>query len=111
MIKNNLKSFLLSDDKDHSDWVSIVLNNVNNNTVRSRKMRSKTTNWHKHESSDEMFIVLEGNITIETEDEIIHLAKGDTLVVPSQTSHRAIVEDFAHVLVIDQLESYAERKG
>ena len=38
--------------------------------------------WHEHESTDEAFIVLEGSMTLDFEDQSIHLDAGEMIVVP-----------------------------
>ena len=38
--------------------------------------------WHDHADTDEVFIVLEGKMTIEFEDETVELNEGDMYVVP-----------------------------
>lgn len=85
------------------DLKSTIINSVNGNSVRLREMRDKTTDWHQHTDSDEMFIVLEGNMTIETRDKSYILQEGDSLVVPPNTQHRAVVVGYARILVIDKL--------
>lgn len=47
--------------------------------------------WHTH-PEDEVRLVLEGEITIGTEDKVYHLKPGDLLEVPAGTRHWAKTE-------------------
>ena len=38
--------------------------------------------WHQHEDTDEVFIVLDGTIFIEFENETIQIDEGEMIVVP-----------------------------
>ena len=45
--------------------------------------------WHYHSRSDELFLVLEGELTVEFQDhEPITLKTNDTLVVPAGVVHK-----------------------
>lgn len=47
--------------------------------------------WHAHPNSDELFVVLEGVLTIEFEGGVaVELGPMDTRVVPAGTVHRTI---------------------
>lgn len=46
-----------------------------------------STNWHRHDDQDELFIVYEGQLTIQLEDRSVELGAGDIFVVPRGTMH------------------------
>ncbi|ADO45554.1 Cupin 2 conserved barrel domain protein [Hydrogenobacter thermophilus TK-6] len=48
--------------------------------------------WHTH-AEDEVRMVLEGSITIGTEEKVYHLKPGDILEVPAGTRHWAKTEE------------------
>ena len=51
-------------------WKSIRLLSVNGNNVKLRVMRNKEAPWHRHEDSDELFIVQTGTITMDVRDQL-----------------------------------------
>jgi mannose-6-phosphate isomerase-like protein (cupin superfamily) len=57
--------------------------------------------WHKHDETDDFFLVLQGRLTIQLRDQDIELNEGELFVVPRGVEHcpRADVE--AHVLLIE----------
>jgi mannose-6-phosphate isomerase-like protein (cupin superfamily) len=65
--------------------------------------------WHRH-TEDEIYIVLEGEVTIEFRNQPVEvLKKRDTLVVRSYTTHRATSEAGALVLMFKPKEMFAAR--
>lgn len=57
--------------------------------------------WHKHDDTDDFFLVLKGNLTIELRDRRIRLGPGELFVVPKGVEHRPVAEEEAHVLLIE----------
>ena len=43
--------------------------------------------WHAHENEDELFLVIEGSMTIELRDGEVTLGPGELLVVPKGVEH------------------------
>jgi mannose-6-phosphate isomerase-like protein (cupin superfamily) len=57
--------------------------------------------WHKHDETDDFFLVLEGHLTIELRDGHIELEAGELFVVPRGVEHRPRAEAETHVLLIE----------
>jgi len=57
--------------------------------------------WHKHDDTDDFFLVLKGNLTIELRDRKIHLGPGELFVVPIGVEHRPVAEEEVHILLIE----------
>ena len=58
-------------------------------------------NWHKHEDTDDFFMVLKGRLTIQLRDEKVELGPGEVYVVPRGVEHCPVAEEEAHVLLIE----------
>jgi mannose-6-phosphate isomerase-like protein (cupin superfamily) len=58
--------------------------------------------WHKHESSDEVFLVLDGGMRIDFRDGAVELTEGEMFVVSRGTEHKPLAESECHVLVIER---------
>ena len=87
-------------------WKTTRLLSVNGNNVKLRTMRNAEAPWHRHEDSDELFIVQTGTITMDVRDQSgtvsSHpLAPGQLLVVHKGTEHRARCCGSATLIVID----------
>lgn len=57
--------------------------------------------WHKHDDTDDFFLVLEGTVTIEMREGSVTLDAGDMFVVPRGVEHRPVAETEAHVMLIE----------
>jgi len=57
--------------------------------------------WHKHEDTDDFFLVLEGKLTIQLRTGDVHLGPGEVFVVPKGVEHCPVAEEEAHVLLIE----------
>jgi len=57
--------------------------------------------WHKHDETDDFFLVLKGRLTIQLRDQDIHLEAGEIFVVPRGVEHRPVAEEEVHLLLIE----------
>lgn len=58
-------------------------------------------NWHKHDDTDDFFLVLKGHVTIQMHEGNVTLGPGEMFVVPKGVEHCPMAEDEAHVLLIE----------
>ena len=57
--------------------------------------------WHRHEETDDFFLVVDGRLTIQLRDRDIDLEAGDLFVVPRGVEHCPKADEEAHVLLIE----------
>ena len=57
--------------------------------------------WHKHDDTDDFFLVLRGSLDIELRDRVVRLGPGDLFVVPKGVEHRPVAREEVHVLLIE----------
>jgi mannose-6-phosphate isomerase-like protein (cupin superfamily) len=57
--------------------------------------------WHKHDDTDDFFLVLRGRLTIQLRDRDVELSQGDLFVVPRGVEHCPKADEEAHVLLIE----------
>ena len=57
--------------------------------------------WHKHDETDDLFLVLRGELVIELRDGSVTLRAGDLFVVPKGVEHRPVAKEETHVLIIE----------
>jgi mannose-6-phosphate isomerase-like protein (cupin superfamily) len=57
--------------------------------------------WHKHDGTDELFLVLKGRLTLRFRDRDVVLDEGELFVVPRGVEHCPRSDDETHVLVIE----------
>jgi len=59
--------------------------------------------WHKHDDTDDFFLVVKGTLVIEMRDRNVTLHPGELFVVPKGVEHRPVAREEVHVLVIEPL--------
>ncbi|MGZ4417188.1 MAG: cupin domain-containing protein [Gaiellaceae bacterium] len=57
--------------------------------------------WHKHDDTDDFFLVLRGRMTIQLRDGDVELNEGELFVVPRGVEHCPKADEEAHVLLIE----------
>lgn len=57
--------------------------------------------WHKHDDTDDFFLVLRGSLDIELRDRVVRLGPGELFVVPKGVEHRPVAREEVHVLLIE----------
>ena len=57
--------------------------------------------WHKHDDTDDFFLVLEGHLTIQLRDRDVELDEGEMFVVPRGVEHCPKADVETHVLLIE----------
>lgn len=58
-------------------------------------------NWHKHDDTDDFFLILSGELTIHFHDEDMVLGPGDLYVIPKGIEHCTSAKEEAHLLLIE----------
>ena len=57
--------------------------------------------WHKHDDTDDFFLVTEGRLTIHLRDRDVTLGPGELFVVPRGVEHRPEADEETKVLLIE----------
>ena len=57
--------------------------------------------WHKHEDTDDFFMVLKGQLTIQMHEGNVTLGPGEVFVVPKGVEHRPVADEEVHVLLFE----------
>jgi mannose-6-phosphate isomerase-like protein (cupin superfamily) len=57
--------------------------------------------WHKHDDTDDFFLVLKGKLDIQLRDRTITLGPGQMYVVPRGVEHRPVAREEVHLLLIE----------
>jgi mannose-6-phosphate isomerase-like protein (cupin superfamily) len=61
--------------------------------------------WHKHDETDDFFLVLSGHLTIQLRDRNVELEPGELFVVPRGVEHCPKADEETHVLLIEPRET------
>jgi mannose-6-phosphate isomerase-like protein (cupin superfamily) len=81
-------------------WQPKIVARINDNDVRIVKVKGEFV-WHKHDDTDDFFLVLQGHLTIQLRDRNVDLDEGELFVVPRGVEHCPRADEEASVLLIE----------
>ena len=76
------------------------IGSLNGQDVRIAKFKGSFTP-HRHKEEDELFYVVDGEISIKTEEKTYHLKAGEMLIVPAGTAHQPMAKKEALVMMFE----------
>src|SRR5262245_44795478 len=82
-------------------WQPRVVGQFNGHDIMVAKLQGTFT-WHKHDDTDDFFLVLKGHLLLRLRDGDITLQPGELFVVPKGVEHCPVAEDEVHVLLIEK---------
>lgn len=88
----------LSTFSDH--WSPRTVAQFNDCDVMVVKVQGEFV-WHKHDDTDDFFLVLKGVLDIELRDRTIRLGPGQMYVVPRGVEHRPVAREKVHLLLME----------
>ena len=74
---------------------------LNGNVLSVVNVENRTLDFHVHESSDELFYVIEGGFDLETDDGLKRVNAGEFIIVPKGVRHRPVVKELTRFLMIE----------
>ena len=81
-------------------WSPKVAAELNDSYVKLAKFKGEFV-WHHHESEDELFFVIKGQLLIRLRDGEVRLGPGEFVVIPRGIDHLPVAEDEVHVILIE----------
>jgi mannose-6-phosphate isomerase-like protein (cupin superfamily) len=84
-------------------WFNQSLTQVNNSVVRLGIVEGEY-HWHKHDSDDEFFFVLEGTLYVDLEDRVIELNANEGVTVSKGILHRTRAPKKVVMLMVETAE-------
>lgn len=88
----------LSKFTDH--WAPRVIAEINDYQFKLVKIKGEFT-WHDHKDTDEVFIVLSGEMEIEFRDGTVQISEGEMYVVKKDLEHKPFAKDECEILIIE----------
>ena len=81
---------------DH--WSPKIIAEMNDYQFKLVKLQGEFV-WHDHKTTDEVFIILRGEMDIEFRDGVAHVCEGEMFVVPKGVEHRTRPEPSPELMV------------
>lgn len=81
-------------------WSPRIVGRYNRNKIFLAKAKGEFV-WHSHPETDDLFLVLEGRLTIQLRDGDVELGPGELFVVPRGLEHCPRSDKGASILVVE----------
>ena len=81
-------------------WSPRVISEMNDYQIKLVKIKGEFL-WHSHNDTDEVFIVLDGNMEIQINEELIKLNSGEMYVVPKGVQHKPYDKHECKIMIIE----------
>jgi mannose-6-phosphate isomerase-like protein (cupin superfamily) len=81
-------------------WSPKVVAHLNDYEVKVVKLKGEFV-WRTHADTDELFLVIEGDLTIQLREGDVHLREGQLYVVPRGVEHCPVAEGEVAVMLIE----------
>jgi len=82
-------------------WYNQTLTKVNDCVVRLGVFKEGEFHWHKHDNEDEFFLVLQGRLIIELENDSVTLEPHQGYTIPKGIVHRPKVLESTAVVMVE----------
>jgi mannose-6-phosphate isomerase-like protein (cupin superfamily) len=83
---------------DH--WHPRIVGELNDSYVKLAKLQGEFI-WHRHEQEDELFLVLNGQLTIRLRDGELTIHEGEFAIIPRGMEHLPIAEEEVQVMLLE----------
>jgi len=81
-------------------WSPRIIAQMNDYHFKLAKIQGEFV-WHKHAETDEVFIVLDGEMRIALADGGVDLKKGELFVVPKGVEHKPVAAGECSIMMIE----------
>ena len=81
-------------------WSPRTIAQLNDSDVMVVKVKGEFV-WHKHDETDDFFLVLKGVLDIQMRDRTVTLGPGEMFIVPKGVEHRPVAQEEVHLLLIE----------
>jgi mannose-6-phosphate isomerase-like protein (cupin superfamily) len=84
---------------DH--WSPKIMAELNNFYIKAVKFEGEFV-WHKHDDTDELFWVIDGEFTMRFRDRDVLVKAGEFIIVPIGVEHMPVADSEVQVVLIEK---------
>jgi mannose-6-phosphate isomerase-like protein (cupin superfamily) len=81
-------------------WSPKIIAQMNDYHFKVAKVQGEFV-WHDHPETDEVFVVLKGQLEIRFRDGSVILNEGEMFVVPKGLEHKPVAQQECHILLVE----------
>jgi mannose-6-phosphate isomerase-like protein (cupin superfamily) len=96
VVVNLAEKFALFTDQ----WHARIVGEINDTHVKLARIQGEFL-WHSHAEEDELFLVVEGELTLKLRDRDLLVRPGEFVVVPRGVEHMPVCENEVKILLLE----------
>lgn len=102
MIKINYQTINLNEklSKFNEHWSPKVIGEMNDYQFKLVKIEGDFV-WHDHQDTDEVFIVIKGEMFIDFRDGQVKISQGEMFIVPKGVEHKTFANQECHIMLVE----------
>ena len=81
-------------------WSPKIVGELNGQQVKLAKFQGEFV-WHNHPETDEVFLILHGQLEIQFRDGSVRLREGEMFVVRKGVEHKPVAKSECHILLVE----------
>jgi mannose-6-phosphate isomerase-like protein (cupin superfamily) len=81
-------------------WNPKVIGELNGQMIKVAKLKGEFI-MHRHDNEDELFLVIEGRLKMELDNEVLEINPGEFVIIPKATNHNPIADEEVKVLLFE----------
>lgn len=81
-------------------WSPKIVGELNGQLVKLAKLKGEFV-WHHHASEDELFMVIQGKLTIKLRERDVQLQEGQFFIIPKGIEHMPVALEECHVMLFE----------
>lgn len=81
-------------------WDPKIIAQLNDYHLKIAKIQGEFI-WHSHPETDEVFLVVDGVLTIHLRDRNLHLSPGELCVIPRGVEHKPAAEQECQIFMVE----------
>ena len=78
-----------------------IVGELNGQHVKVVRVEGDKVPWHTHDTEDEMFFVVEGEMDVQERDNIVTLHAGEFCIVPHGQEHRVVPHGHVKLILFE----------
>lgn len=81
-------------------WDPKIIAQLNDFHIKIAKIEGEFV-WHSHPETDEMFLVIAGELNIHLRDGLLHLMPGELCIIPKGVEHMPAAAEECQILMVE----------
>src|SRR3989339_1039680 len=81
-------------------WSPKIVGELNDDKVQVVKLKGEFV-WHKHDTEEELFYVIKGQLLIHFRDKTETINEGEMIIIPHGVEHKPEAPEEVHIILIE----------